>query len=143
MRIGVFASLLGVWLCVSPAHAEQAAEDAIVGTWLTEQQDSQVEIIRSGATYVGKVSWLKEPQSAGKPVTDVKNTDVSLRGRPILGLDILTGFSYAGDRTWRGGSIYAPRKGRSYPAELSLSKDGRLDVKVKDGVLPSMYCGRG
>jgi uncharacterized protein (DUF2147 family) len=36
---------------------------------------------------------------------------------------------------WSGGTVYSPRRGRSYPAEITLAKDGRLDVKVKDGIL--------
>jgi uncharacterized protein (DUF2147 family) len=111
-----------------------AQQDAIVGTWLTDDGDSKVEISRGGTSYVGKIVWLKEPERDGKPVHDAKNRDAALRNRPIMGLDVLSGFTYASNGVWSGGSAYAPRRGRSYPAELSLTKDGRLDIKVKDGI---------
>jgi len=108
--------------------------DAILGTWLTDGGDSKVEIVRSGSQYAGKVVWLKEPERDGKPVRDVNNGTAALRDRPVMGLEVLTGFSYASNGVWSGGSVYSPRKGRSYPAELSLTRDGRLDLKVKDGI---------
>ena len=51
-----------------------------------------------------------------------------------MGLEVLSGFTYASNGVWSGGTAYAPRKGRSYPAELSVTRDGRLDIKVKDGI---------
>ena len=78
--------------------------------------------------------WLKEPDREGKPVHDANNSNASLRDRPIMGVEILSGFTYAASGVWSGGTVYSPRKGRSYPAELSLAKDGRLDIKVKDGI---------
>lgn len=111
-----------------------AAQDAIAGTWLTEGADSKVQISRSGASYGGKIVWLKEPEREGKPVHDANNSDASLRDRPIMGLEILSGFTYGSGGVWSGGTVYSPRKGRSYPAELSVAKDGRLDIKVKDGI---------
>jgi uncharacterized protein (DUF2147 family) len=117
----------------APARAD-AAQDAIAGTWLTEGGDSKVEISRSGTSYGGMVVWLKEPDREGKPLHDVNNSNASLRDRPIMGLEILTGFTHESSGVWSGGTVYSPRKGRSYPAELSIAKDGRLDIKVKDGI---------
>ncbi len=118
-----------------PAAARAAdAQDAILGTWLTDGGDSRVEIARSGSRYAGKIVWLKEPERDGKPVRDANNSDAALRDRPVMGLEVLSSFTYASNGVWSGGTAYAPRKGRSYPAELSLTRDGRLDIKVKDGI---------
>lgn len=118
-----------------PALARaDAAQDAIAGSWLTDGGDSKVEIARSGSSYAGKIVWLKEPERDGKPVHDANNSNAALRDRPIMGMDILSGFTYGSSGVWSGGTIYSPRKGRSYPAELSIGKDGRLDIKVKDGI---------
>lgn len=118
-----------------PALGADTAQDAVLGTWLTDGGDSKVEISRAGSGYGGKVVWLKEPERDGKPVHDVSNSNAALRDRPIMGLEILSGFNYASNGVWSGGTVYSPRRGRSYPAELSLVRDGRLAVKVKDGIL--------
>jgi uncharacterized protein (DUF2147 family) len=123
-------------LAASPA----TPQSAVAGTWLTEDGGSKVEIAPAtgadGSTVVsGKVVWLKEPTRDGKPVLDANNGDAALRGRPIMGLEILSGFKPAAGGAWAGGTVYSPRSGKSFPAELSLAADGRLQIKVKAGVV--------
>jgi uncharacterized protein (DUF2147 family) len=81
-----------------------------------------------------KVAWLKEPMRDGKPLRDANNADTGLRDRPIMGLEILSGFKASADG-WSGGTVYSPRAGKSYPADLSIAPDGRLQLKVKAGIL--------
>ncbi len=114
---------------------QAAGEDAIAGTWLTENRDSKVRIERSGNAYSGKIVWLQEPEPNGKPLLDAKNSNTALRTRPILGLEILSSFTPAADGSWQGGTIYSPRNGRSYSAQMSITPDGKLDIRVKDGIL--------
>ena len=115
-------------------------QDAIVGTWLTEDGGSKVDVVAGKAAdgssvYSGKVVWLRDPMRGGKPVVDAKNDNVSLRDRPILGLEILSGFKATGAGAWTGGMLYSPRNGKSFPADLTLLADGRLEVKVKAGIV--------
>ena len=122
-RIGTELVLLLLVLPVS-AHAQAS----IAGTWFTEDSSSKVTITQSGTAYTGKVTWVKT-----EGALDAKNSDPSLRTRPIMGIDILTGCT--GDATSaKGCRIYAPKRGSSYDAELSLDKDGSLKVKVKAGI---------
>jgi uncharacterized protein (DUF2147 family) len=88
------------------AHVAEAAaaQGAILGSWLTEAGDS-----------------------------NANNSDASLRARPILGLEVLSGFKVGSAGAWTGGTMYSPRKGKSYPATLSLAPDGRLQIEVKAG----------
>ena len=125
----VFAFLLPI------ASGSAASSDAIVGSWLTEEGDSKVNIAAAGAVYAGKVVWLKQAARGGKPLTDANNTDAALRERPIMGLEILSGFKPAAGGGLTGGTVYSPRAGKSYPAELSLAADGRLQLKVKAGLV--------
>ena len=116
-----------------------ASADAILGTWLTDDGASKVEVTAGKAAdgsnvYGGKVAWLKEPTRDGKPLRDANNVDAALRERPILGLPILAGFKASGSG-WSGGTVYSPRAGKSYPAELSIAADGRLQLKVNAGIL--------
>lgn len=133
MRQGVVAAtvMLAVW--AAPVRAQSADGDAIVGTWLTEDGGSKVEITRTGATYAGRVVWIKVPEG-GTPPVDAKNSDASLRTRPIQGIDILSGFTFTGNKTWDGGKVYAPRRGNSYNGTLTLNADGTLSVKAKAGI---------
>jgi uncharacterized protein (DUF2147 family) len=123
-----------VTLLLPLSAGADAGQDAIVGAWLTDGGESKVEIARSGSQYAGRIVWLKEPERDGKPLRDSNNSNAALRDRPMMGLEVLSGFSYAAGGVWSGGSVYSPRKGRTYPAELSLARDGRLVIKVKDGI---------
>ncbi len=130
--------VVALWLSAAlPAAA--ASADAIVGSWLTDDGASKVEVTAdkaaNGSTlYNGKLVWLKEPLRDGKPVLDAKNADAALRARPLIGIPILSGFKADGGG-WSGGTVYAPRAGKSFPADLSLGADGRLELKVKAGLL--------
>ena len=132
--------VMATWCMASVAFGAAASPDALLGTWLTDDGASKVEISASKAAdgssvYSGKVVWLKDAVRDGQPVHDEHNADAALRQRPILGLPILSGFKAAPGGGWSGGTVYAPRAGKSYPAELSIGADGRLQLKVHAGLL--------
>lgn len=140
---------MGMWLrtwvlaiaaLLPVAGAAATAPDAIVGTWLTDDGASKIEIVAAkgpdgGTVYNGRVAWLKEPVHDGKPLHDANNADAALRERPIMGLEIVSGFRPAAAGGWTGGTVYSPRSGKSFPAEMSLTADGRLQIKVKAGIV--------
>lgn len=139
-RLSVAPALMLLLLPLPRAARAANAPAALVGTWLTDEGDSKVEIAAApaadgGAVYSGKVAWLKEPLRDGKPLLDANNGDAALRTRPILGLPILAGFRAAPGGGWTGGTIYSPRAGKTFPAELSLAADGRLQIKVQAGLI--------
>jgi uncharacterized protein (DUF2147 family) len=129
------AILLGAALAAAPA----GAADGIVGTWLTEGGASKVKVAATktadgSPVYAGKVVWLKEPTRDGRPVLDANNADPALRSRPVLGLQVLAGFKPAAGG-WSGGTVYSPKAGKAFAADLALTADGRLELKVKAGLL--------
>ena len=126
-----------------PAAAQPA--DAVTGLWLTEEGDqggrARVEVKQEGGEYVGRIVWLEEPEfpsgeHAGEPKIDLENPDAAKRDRPVLGLAILEGFTYGGDGTWSGGTIYDPANGKTYKAKMSLSGagDSTLDLRGYVGI---------
>lgn len=138
MRRGLLLAPLVAPLLAWAGRA-RAASDAIVGSWLTDDAASRVEVSAAQAgdgstVYQGKVVWLKQPLRDGQPLRDANNADAAQRGRPIMGLTVLSGFKAAGSG-WSGGSVYSPRAGKAYPAELSIAPDGRLELQVKAGLL--------
>ena len=134
------AFVVAIAMTFAPVGRAATPQEGIVGTWLTEDGGSKVDVVASKAadgstSYSGKVSWLKEPMRDGKPVRDANNDDAALRDRPILGLEILSGFKAAGAAAWTGGTIYSPRRGESFPADMALLTDGSLELKVKAGLM--------
>ena len=120
-----------------------AQADRVVGFWLNEDGNAQIEIYRvAGSQYNGKIVWLEEPlEDDGTAKVDDENPDRSLRNRPLLGLEILTGFSYnASKQEWEKGRIYDPDNGRTYDCYMSL--DGHNTLKIRGFVLGMRWLGR-
>lgn len=134
--MGLTAVLLLGWTAQSAV--EEA--DAITGQWLTSEGEVRIDIFREDGKYFGKIVWLKEPEypdddaEAGKPVRDRENPDSAKRGRPIIGLMLLSHFEYAGNHRWVRGGIYNPENGKTYRAELSLRPEGTLKVRGFVGI---------
>ena len=124
-RMMAFLVMLALALAL-PAMAN--APDAVVGKWETAGGKSHVEIRKSGSQYVGKIVWLKEPNRDGKPKTDRQNPEKSLQSRPILGLQVLSGFTFKGGE-WVDGKIYNPEDGKTYSCKMSLKDKNTLQVR--------------
>lgn len=63
----------------------------------------------------------------GEPDRDVHNRDPALRGRPILGLTILSGLRWQRG-AWRG-QVYNPEDGGTYRAVVNPGTGGTLRVQ--------------
>ena len=102
------------------AVAAQAAEP-IAGRWMTENGHAQITVQPCGAGVCGRVSRILVPVPGGA-ATDRSNPDPALRTRPVLGLEILSGFTDAG-KDWRG-RIYDPESGKSYKSIVAREPGG-------------------
>ena len=96
------------------------------GTFVTEDGTALVRVEPCGASICGRVAKVLNRQP-GIPMTDVHNPNPQLRTRPILGLPVLSGFSWNGQQ-WTGGQIYDPATGRTYRSKLRLAPDGSIAV---------------
>ncbi len=114
-------------LC-APAQ-DSAAAKAILGQWLTAEGTSKIEIFQCGEEYCGRIAWLKEPERDGKPRVDENNPDQNLKSRPLLGLEILRGFTWDGEDVWKGGKIYDPKSGNDYSAKMTLVSPNKLELR--------------
>ncbi len=139
-RITAPVLLMSVFLLVSAAHG--AERNAILGAWNTPNDKAKVEIFRCSDGFCGKIIALKQPDypaddkqgMAGKPKVDRHNPDPALRSRPVCGLRIMSGFSYAGGDSWEGGKIYDPASGKTYKCRLKLAAPHRLKVRGYIGI---------
>jgi uncharacterized protein (DUF2147 family) len=115
---------------LAAATSAGADDNPLLGTWLTENGASKVEIYPCGTALCGKIiEVLEEPAAEDAPLLDSENEDPKLRDRPILGLRILEGFMRESERRWVDGQGYNPRDGRVYKGvEIELEADGSLAV---------------
>ncbi|MFW5707377.1 MAG: DUF2147 domain-containing protein [Bacteroidota bacterium] len=121
----------------------KAQADKVVGIWLTEKKNSQVEIYKTPqGTYEGKLVWLKEPlEDDGTPKKDKENPEPALRSKPLKGLIMLEGFTYDRDsKEWTDGTIYDPESGSTYTAYMWFDDNNTL--KIKGYVMGMRFLGR-
>lgn len=110
--------------------------DAIIGFWRTGDGKAIVQIYKSGDKYNGKIVWLQEPNDpeTGKPKTDTKNSDETLRSRKILGMENLRGFSFIKKGLWEEGKIYDPKGGEDYSCTIKMLDDNTVEVRGYVGI---------
>jgi len=132
--------MIGVLMLASSVFA--ADSNAVTGKWWDEKKGSQIEVYKCADKYCGKVVYLTEPNfgekdkggMAGKPKVDRENSDPAKRNVPILGLNMMSGFKYAGDNVWEDGTIYNAEDGKTYKCKLTLESPERLKVRGFIGV---------
>lgn len=108
--------------------------DQVLGIWMTDDGKAKIEIYKDGDKYSGKIVWLKEPRNEqGGLKVDKENSDKTLRSRPILGINLVSGFTFDGDDRWEGGDIYDPENGKTYSSHMKLKK-GKLEVRGYVGI---------
>ena len=109
--------------------------DAVVGEWYTKDSKALVQVYKAGDIYSGKIVWLKEPKNEdGTEKLDTNNPDEAKQSQPIIGLNLVQGFSYKGKNKWAEGSIYDPDNGKTYKCKMTLQEDGSLKVRGFIGV---------
>ena len=110
----------------------------VVGFWLTEECDSQIQIFKtSDNRYSGKVAWMMKDLDA----KDDKNPNPKLQNQKILGLQILSNFTFnKEDNEWINGTIYDPKNGKTYDCYLWFDND-KTTLKIKGFVLGMRFLG--
>lgn len=112
--------------------------DDIIGRWYNEEHDGLIEVFKCGNKYCGRVVWSKNPNypqedkggRAGEPRVDDNNPDPNLRNRPIIGLQIMTGFVYsAEDQQWKQGKVYDPKNGKTYSGYITLVSPYKMSLR--------------
>jgi uncharacterized protein (DUF2147 family) len=126
VRLPAVTSLL--ILAAATLCAQSSPGDRVLGTWVTASTGPKVEIVRCGDAYCGSIKSLR------KPVNDVRNPDPGLRGRPLLGLQILTDVKYTGSGVWTGGTLYGPERGVEATPRLVLLSPDSLEIRVTRGI---------
>lgn len=140
MRLNALALSVALSGALWAGCANAASNDA-VGVWLTDEGKAKVEIAPCGGSgqLCSKIIWLREPNdSKGKPLRDMRNKDDGQRGRPILGLPLLTNLAPSGPGAWAG-NIYNPEDGNTYKATMQLLSKDR--IKLQGCAMFGLICG--
>ena len=126
-RLTVFAVLM------LPVLAGSSATD-IEGRWLSGDGDGWIEIELAGDSLVGKIAGSPNDKPGDEPRFDELNPDPALRDRPLLGLTIMSGFTYDGDGRWTGGRIYDPNSGKTYRGTIRQVNANKLKLRGYIGI---------
>jgi len=137
--------LLGLMLTpFTNVQAQEVKANDIVGVWLTQDKDSHVQIYKVGDKYFGKIIWLQTPNDSitGKPKLDDKNEDPALQSRPVMGMKLLENFVFDGEDEWEDGTIYDPKKGKTYSCYMKFPDDNNKDHLKIRGYIGFSLLGR-
>lgn len=137
MKIGTL--LVTALLSTTPAFA--AGPGDILGLWKTDGGDSRLELFKCSDKICGKIVWLKVPHyidavdgPVGKTKVDWKNPDPAVRKRPILGLQVMKGFTPRSGNRWDNGTCYDPESGKNYKCKMQLAGSDRLVLRGYIGI---------
>jgi uncharacterized protein (DUF2147 family) len=99
------------------------------GEWRMENGKVTVEVSYCGKPVVcAKIVGLRKPlDKQGMPKVDKENPNPSLRTRPLIGLEIMSGMNPSGANKWVG-KIYNADDGNTYKATAVLDEANKVLV---------------
>lgn len=126
--MNAIGKLAGIGMLLLATQAALAASAA--GTWKTIDDETKQ------AKSLVEISEAPNGELSGKVVKLFNNPDVvcdkcdgALKGKPVVGMTIMTGLKKDGDG-WENGKILDPKSGKVYSAKAKLIEGGkRLEVR--------------
>lgn len=110
-----------------------ANKDQILGNWFSQDGSLKMKVYESenGKEFRGKIIWTRdETFEDGRPLVDGLNPDSSLRERPIIGLEFITGLTfYPRKSEWKDGHAYDPEEGKTYHLKVWLKDANTLCLR--------------
>ncbi|MBE0626024.1 MAG: DUF2147 domain-containing protein [Burkholderiales bacterium] len=109
-----------------------------VGTWNTiddetKQPKSLVRITEKDGVIFGTVEKIVDPAKQDSKCDECASDDPR-KGKPVIGMTILTGLKKEGDNVWGGGQILDPKNGKTYNAKVTLI-DGGKKLEMRGSIL--------
>lgn len=104
--------------------------DLILGKWITDNGDSQIEFYQKEGKYYGKIIWLKEPlKPDGTAKTDIKNPNPVMRNSSIMGLVIVSELEFKNGQ-FVNGKIYSPKEGKTLDCAILSENERELKITI-------------
>lgn len=113
IKLSIFPALASL-LSPGSASAQKTDPNEIIGIYWSPKKDARIEIFLKDQQYFGKFVWAANPRK------DTKNPSKALQSRDLLGVEFLTGFTYA-NGVYDDGEIYDPETGKTYSCKMSLA----------------------
>ena len=109
-----------------------------VGTWNTIDDEtnkpkSLVRITEKDGVISGTVEKIMDPAKQDSKCDDCAADDPR-KGKPVIGMTILTGLKKEGDNVYGGGKILDPKDGKSYNAKVTVI-DGGKKLEMRGSIL--------
>jgi uncharacterized protein (DUF2147 family) len=119
---------LGLFVAAVSMHA-LADPMSPVGTWNTiddetKKPKSVVRITETDGVISGTVEKIVDPAKQDSKC-DACASDDPRKGKPVIGMTILTGLKKDGDNVYSGGRILDPNNGKTYAAKVTVIEGGR------------------
>jgi uncharacterized protein (DUF2147 family) len=126
MRKAILAAI-GLVMLAIPAQAQPADPS---GTYLSETGETRVRIARCGAAYCGTIISV---QGEAK---DVNNPDPNLKGRNLVGIQMISNIQPTADGFT--GQLYNYKDGRTYSGKMSFA--GGKSMQLSGCVFGGLIC---
>ncbi len=124
MRQAIYAAC-GLVLLALPASAQPADPS---GTYLSETGETQVRIAKCGTAYCGTIISV---QGEAK---DMNNPDPKLKGRNLVGIQMISNIQPSGDGFT--GQLYNYKDGKTYTGKMTFAgKSMQLSGCVLGGLI--------
>jgi uncharacterized protein (DUF2147 family) len=144
LKHGRYIKALLVFFVISLSFLSSlaAGPEDILGVWLNQEKDAKIDIFKCGEKYCGKVVWLKDPNYPegskdgipGTPKLDHNSPNPELKKAPVIGLQIVHDFAFAGDNRWKNGKVYDPKNGKTYSGKMTLVSAHELHLRGFIGI---------
>jgi uncharacterized protein (DUF2147 family) len=127
----VAASRLSMLALFLIGFADAALAANPLGTWFTEDKESQIRITSCGDALCGALVWLKQPNDpkTGRPKTDSENADANKRNRPLIGAEIVLGMKPSGTPDQWKGQVYNAKDGNTYTGYFTITGPDSAELK--------------
>ena len=125
-----FLSLIFIFSFSHLLIAQNSEADLIIGTWLMPENEGKIKIFKDGENYNGTIVWMLAKEKDGTNLKDKENPVDSLKTRDVVGLQVMSGFKYKGDKLWSGGTFYAAKKGKEVEPDFILIDKNKLKIKI-------------
>ena len=100
-----------------------------VGLWQTIDDETRkaksfVRITEKDGVISGKIEKIVDPAKQDSKCDECAADDPR-KGKPVIGMTILSDLKKDGDNVWSGGKILDPNNGKSYNAKVTVIEDGK------------------
>ena len=134
-----FGLVLLLWVLAAGVRADSDHDrEAVYGIWASS--GTMIEVApRSDGSLSARIIALKHPLwrekdgvgRVGEAKTDLFNPEEALRHRPLLGMELLSGYEFR-KGSWRG-RLYLPTRGATLNSTVRV-RDGRLRLRGYLGI---------